>query len=171
MSSRPEDKTSRIPPAAAQSSAMPHPDNLQPDKVVTVLCVSAQDSDHHSLGHLFSRTKWTLLEARSCAEALRLLRARPVPVVVCDCSLPDGGWKEVLEEAAAFPHPPVVIVTSRLADDRLWSEVMNLGGYDVLEKPFNQSELVRVVSLAWLAWKNQLQRAAAAERTHLANNF
>ena len=170
MSSRPEDETSRIPPAAAQNAAMPHPDHLQPDKVVTVLCVSAHDSDHHSLGHLFSRTKWTLLEARSRAEALRLLRERLVPVVVCDCGLPDGGWKDVLEEASTLPHPPVVIVASRLADDRLWSEVMNLGGYDVLEKPFNQSELVRVVSLAWLAWKNQLQRAAA-ERAHLANNF
>lgn len=170
MSSRPEKKTSRIPPSAAQNAAMPHADSLQPDKVVTVLCISAHDSDHHSLGHLFSRTKWTLLEARSREEALRLLRAMPVPVVVCDCTLPDGCWKDVIEEAAAFPNPPVVIVTSRLADDRLWSEVMNLGGYDVLEKPFNQSELVRVVSLAWLAWKNQLQRAAA-ERTHLANNF
>jgi FixJ family two-component response regulator len=37
---------------------------------------------------------------------------------------------------------------------------MNGGGYDVLEKPFNHSELVRVVSLAWLAWKDQCQRAA-----------
>jgi DNA-binding response OmpR family regulator len=170
MSSRPEDETSRVPPAAAQNAAMSHADTLQPDKVVTVLCISAHDSDHHSLGHLFSHTKWTLLEARSREEAVRLLRARPVPVVVCDCGLPDGGWKDVIEEAAGLPHPPVVIVTSRLADDSLWSEVMNLGGYDVLEKPFNHSELVRVVSLAWLAWKDQ-RRRAAAERTHLANNF
>ena len=163
MSSRPEDPTSRMPPAAAQNAAMPHPDNLQPDRVVTVLCISAQDSDHHSLSHLFSRTKWTLLEARSREAAARLLRARPVPVIVCDCTLPDGGWKDVLEEAAALPHPPVVIVTSRLADDQLWSEVMNLGGYDVLEKPFNLSELVRVVSLAWLAWKDQRQRGGGGE--------
>ena len=93
--------------------------SLQPDKVVTVLCISALDADHHSLGHLFSRTKWTLLQARSRDEALRLLRVEPVPVVVCDCSLPDGGWKDLLEEAAGLPDPPVVIVTSRLADDRL----------------------------------------------------
>jgi DNA-binding response OmpR family regulator len=144
-------------------------DDLQPDKVVIVLCISAHDSDHHSLGHLFSRTKWTLLEARTRDQAFRLLHAATVPVVVCDCTLPDGTWKDVVEEAATLPHPPVVIVTSRLADDRLWSEVMNLGGYDVLEKPFNQSELVRVVSLAWLAWKNRVQRAAAAEKTHTAN--
>lgn len=169
MSSRPEDETSRMPPRAAQSPAMPRVENLRPDKVVTVLCVSASEPDHYSLGHLFSRTKWTLLKACSREEGLRILRAGPVPVVICDCLLPDGCWKDLIEEAAALPHPPVIIVTSRLADDKLWAEVMNLGGYDVLEKPFNQSELVRVVSLAWLAWKNQRQRAAAAEHSRLAN--
>lgn len=170
MSSRPEDETSRMPPAAAQSPGMPGAGTLHPYKVVTVLSISASEPDHYSLGHLFSRTKWTLLEARSCEEGLRVLRACPVPVVVCDCLLPDGGWKDLIEEAAALPDPPVVIVTSRLADEKLWAEVMNLGGYDVLEKPFDQSELVRVVGMAWMAWKSQQQRAAAVTG-HLANNF
>ena len=42
-----------------------------------------------------------------------------------------------------------MIVTSRLADDRLWAEVLNLGGYDVLAKPFDASEVARVVGTAW----------------------
>ncbi len=57
---------------------------------------------------------------------------------------------------------PLIIVACRLADDRIWSEVMNCGGYDVLEKPFHQAELVRVVSMAWLAWKSQWQRSMDA---------
>jgi hypothetical protein len=42
-----------------------------------------------------------------------------------------------------------MIVTSRLADERLWAEVLNLGGYHLLAKPFDASEVVRVVGTAW----------------------
>ncbi len=169
MSSGSENETPRIPPASAQTPTSRSTGTLQPDRVVTVLCVSPSDSDRYALGHLFSRTKWTLLQARSREEAMATLRAGPVPVVLCDCVLPDGGWKELLEEASLLPDPPVVIVASRLADDRLWADVMNRGGYDVLEKPFHQAELVRVISMAWLAWKNQRQRAAPFEKSQIAN--
>jgi FixJ family two-component response regulator len=45
-----------------------------------------------------------------------------------------------------------VIVTSRLGDDHLWAEVLNLGGYDVLAKPLDGSELFRALSSAWRNW-------------------
>lgn len=133
--------------------------NLKPERVVTVLSISGSEADRRSLGHVFRHTKWTLLEASDRVEAMAILRRAPVPVVICDRSLPDGDWKDVLRDAAALPRPPLLIVACRLADDRLWADVMNSGGYDVLEKPFHHSELVRVVSLAWLAWKGQWQRA------------
>jgi len=44
--------------------------------------------------------------------------------------------------------PPLLIVASRLADERLWAEVLNLGGYDVLLKPFEPAELRRVIGNA-----------------------
>jgi len=145
----------------SHAEAVPPPNDapaaFQPDKIVTVLSVSPSPADQSSLGHLFRHTKWTLLEAATRAEAERTLAGQPVPVVICDSTLPDGDWKGVLQLAGAVRHPPVLIVTSRVADDRLWSEVMEAGAYDVLEKPFNQSELFRVVSLAWLEWKRQFR--------------
>ena len=53
---------------------------------------------------------------------------------------------------------PLLIVTARCADDQLWAEVLNLGGYDVLMKPFERTEVIRVISLAWLNWKNTRER-------------
>jgi DNA-binding NtrC family response regulator len=47
---------------------------------------------------------------------------------------------------------PALIVTCRLADERLWAEALNLGAYDVLAKPFDRDEVLRSVSLAWLNW-------------------
>jgi DNA-binding response OmpR family regulator len=54
--------------------------------------------------------------------------------------------------------PPLLVVTSRVADDRLWSEVLNLGGYDVLAKPLNTKEVFHVAGLAWMSWKQRWQR-------------
>ena len=59
-----------------------------------------------------------------------------------------GNWKDVLEAMRALPVPPLVIVISRESDDHLWAEALNLGAYDVLAKPLDDTEIVRVLSLA-----------------------
>lgn len=76
----------------------------------------------------------------------------PPRVIVCERLLPDGDWRGVLGLALDLPHPPAVIVTCRHADERLWAEVLNLGGYDVLAKPFDEREVVRSLGLAWARW-------------------
>jgi DNA-binding response OmpR family regulator len=38
----------------------------------------------------------------------------------------------------------LLIVVSRLANESLWAEVLNLGGFDVLALPFDREELERV---------------------------
>jgi len=70
-------------------------------------------------------------------------------VVICERDLPDGSWKDVLAITMSLHNPPSVAVTSRLADDYLWMEVLNWGGYDVLAKPLDQCELNRSIQLAW----------------------
>jgi DNA-binding NtrC family response regulator len=55
-------------------------------------------------------------------------------------------------------------VTSRAADERLWAEALNLGAYDVLAKPFDPTEVCRIVSLAWMHWAEQHGPAAPSKR-------
>lgn len=52
-----------------------------------------------------------------------------------------------------------MIVASRLADERLWAEVLNVGGYDLLVKPFEKDEVAWVVGLAFDQW-SRLQSPA-----------
>jgi len=61
----------------------------------------------------------------------------------------------------SLPDPPFLVVTSRLADDRLWAEALNLGAYDVLAKPFDKTEVNRIVRSAWLRWTNRKPSATA----------
>ena len=85
-----------------------------------------------------------------------------MPVVICASDLPDGTWRDVLNQIHMLTHPPVLIVTSRLADDHLWAEVLNLGGYNVLAKPFRESEVKHVVTSLWMQERRQDPQTAAA---------
>jgi DNA-binding response OmpR family regulator len=98
-----------------------------------------------------SRT-FTVNFCATLASALLALRKRQFEVVVCERDLPPGSWKDVLEQVTILPDPPSFIVTSRLADEHLWAEALNLGAYDVLTKPFDSTEAMRVVGAAWRAW-------------------
>ena len=124
------------------------------EAVVSVLAVSSADEDHVSLEHVFSHSNWQLERARSYREAGELLRERAFPVIICAARLPDGTWKDLLRQLGAYAVPPRLIVASATADDDLWGEVLDLGGYDVLGKPFDAAEVIRVVSLAWRQWKH-----------------
>lgn len=141
---------------------------LQPERAVIVLEVSPFESDHAALQRIFSHSNWKLHISRTCAEAIAFLKKKLIPVVVCERDLPDGSWKDIVERTAQSANPPAVIVSSRLADDGLWSEVLNCGGYNVLAKPFQDAEVFRDVSHAWLQWKSRaggLRHAQERPRT------
>ena len=87
-------------------------------------------------------------------------------VVISDAELPDGDWKTALNQLASKAVPMPLIVASRLADDELWAEVLNLGGSDVLALPFDHGEVIRSVSLAWR--KAQDGNAAAGRRSPIS---
>ncbi len=128
------------------------------DKTVAVLAVSPYDEDHACLRMIFGHSNWKISTARNCHEAVRFLQSNRMAVLICECDLPDGTWRNLLEALALLPYPPLLVVASKHADDSLWAEVLNLGAYDVLSKPFDRAEVTRIISLAWLHWKEQMAR-------------
>lgn len=126
-------------------------------EAVKVLLVSPLDDDQRFLTQILRHSKWKYYVARSRAEALTFLRDNTVPVLICEADLGDGTWRDLLDETSGREHAPLLIVTSRFADDALWAEVLNLGGYNVLAQPFDSREVFRVVGNAWLHWKNRVK--------------
>lgn len=113
-----------------------------------ILSVSTARLDHTTLYRMIDHATWQLAAANTCRDAYKQLRKGGTQVVFCECDLSDGSWKDLLNYAADMTQPPVVIVTSRLADAYLWSEVLNLGGFDVLAKPFVEKEVRQVLASA-----------------------
>ncbi len=113
-----------------------------------LLRVSPSAEDHAALERICERTRWRTTEAYTFQEALVRMAEEQPDVVLCEANLPDGTWRDLLAELSHGSNPPYLIVTSRLADESLWAEVLNLGGYDVLAQPFEPVEIYRVVGFA-----------------------
>jgi DNA-binding response OmpR family regulator len=122
------------------------------------MVLSSNEEDHRDLRNIFNHSKWHIHVAQGWGDARPYLERHRISVVICDHDVPGGGWRGVLGSLSEIEDAPLLIVTSRLADDFLWAEVLNLGGYDVLMKPFDPSEVYRVVCLAWMNWKELRDR-------------
>jgi response regulator RpfG family c-di-GMP phosphodiesterase len=107
-------------------------DNCVREQSVFALLVGDLGCDRLLMYEVFRQTGWRLIEARTRRQALKRLRSDPVQVVVAANDTPNWGWKAVLNDLRHLNPPPQLIVTSRTADEGLWSEVLNFGGYDVL---------------------------------------
>jgi DNA-binding response OmpR family regulator len=133
-------------------SKNPVPD---PDEPVSVLLMSFTAEDQVDLCQILAHPNWQLHGCAGCGQALAFLRRQQVPVVVCEGNHPDGNWRDLLNGTQELPLPPSVLVCSRLPDESLWAEVLNLGGCDVLVQPFEQDEVLRVAYMAWQNWKRR----------------
>src|SRR6266446_4628777 len=90
-----------------------------------------------------------VLPVCDCNEARRMLETQPmVQVVVTDARLHDGDWRRVLEIVVRGRRKIEVVVCSRLGDPKLWLDVLEQGGYDVLVEPFEHEEVRRIVKAA-----------------------
>src|SRR5262249_42486198 len=101
-------------------------------QVPTVLVVSPITENRERLQQALHGIHWKIQGVQTYRETLAVLRREWPHVIICECPLADGSWKDLLSLVAPLLDAPLLIVTSRSADDYLWSEVLNMGGHDVL---------------------------------------
>ena len=129
---------------------------------VSAVAIGEFGADRLLLHDVFAKPGWRLFEARDRRHAMRLLESTPVQVVIADDELPNWKWKRILTDLRRLAHPPELIVTSRTADDYLWAEVLNIGGYDVLPQPLARDEVERVIAAAWRHYSRPAPKSAQA---------
>jgi DNA-binding NtrC family response regulator len=101
-----------------------------------------------TLAHMEAR----VLAATNCREARQLLASEgPMDVVVTEVSLPDGNWCDLLLSMVKHGLDASLVVISGSDDQRLWSEVLWRGAYDMLVEPFGPEEARRALEGAWRA--------------------
>jgi DNA-binding response OmpR family regulator len=136
-------------------SAHTHPVNIP------ILLVSPHPADVAALRHILHHSDWEITHVETVNAARKHLSRHAAAVVLCERDLPDGSWSDILSTTSEIEQAPLLLVISRHADDALWAEVLNVGGYDVLLKPFDKAEVARVVGMAWRNWWNLCTGTAA----------
>lgn len=143
----------RKPPGTETSSA----------PTVRVLLVSPSDADHAALCEILQQVRqnpetncrWLVCPVISLESVAEVLEKQEIPIVISDDSVSPGTWQMIVQRISLVPDPPLLIVTSRWADEHLWAEALNLGAWDVLAKPFSTEEVIRVVNSAWRHWQDR----------------
>jgi DNA-binding NtrC family response regulator len=133
----------------------------------TILAIFPAGEDRTALVRIFGQADWRVEFAGGLEEAQAARHECAVAVVISETRLPDGHtWKDLLHDLQNVPDPPPLVVADRLADDRLWAEVLNLGAYDLLMTPFDAREVLRTVSLA-CGFRNDFPETAKARQDPL----
>jgi adenylate cyclase len=132
-----------------------------------LLVVDDNEDNRYTLTRRLAREGYaTLATAANGREALELLRARPIDLVLLDIMMPDMNGYEVLEQMKAdaqLRHIPVIMI-SAVDDVESVIRCIELGAEDYLPKPFNPT-LLRARVGASLERKNlhDQVRAQAAD--------
>ena len=130
---------------------------------VSALFVGGDEDELRLVREVFREYGWQLFEAPDRRRASQCLRRHSVQVVIVKSDMPDGSWREMLGHLRRLARPPLLIVASRTADEHLWAEVLNIGGYDVLAQPFERDEMVRVVASARRHFDYRPERAGTPD--------
>jgi DNA-binding NtrC family response regulator len=130
--------------------------------VIPILSLSPNQEDHEALRGIIE-PDFEVYPARTLQTGQSILRRRTVAVVVCEEDLRPGSWRDILSTTFGEPDSPVFIVTSLHADEALWAEVLNLGAFDLLSKPFGAGEVSRVIASALFHWTVRQEPHCASE--------
>jgi adenylate cyclase len=151
-----------------------------------LLVVDDNEDNRYTLTRRLDRLGYTnVATATNGREALELLQAKPIDLVLLDIMMPDMNGYEVLERLKADPqrrHIPVIMIS---AIDEVESVIrcVELGAEDYLSKPFNPTLLrarvgaslerkklhdqVRAQAADLAAWNQTLEQRVAEQLTEI----
>ena len=113
---------------------------------LTALVVIADKRRTSSLiPHLYAANVEVRL-VETCREARTFLSRRPTTdLVIADVSVGDGNWCTIVRHVVDYAERAAIVVVSSDADERLWSEILWRGVYDLWIEPFDGHEVKRVI--------------------------
>ncbi|HTY07831.1 MAG TPA: sigma-54 dependent transcriptional regulator [Candidatus Edwardsbacteria bacterium] len=116
--------------------------------MTTVLIVDDEAPQRSIVSDILKSAGYEVLAAASAAEALQLLRQRPVQVALTDLKMPGKSGLTLIEEIRKLDDPPEAVLVTAYGSIETAVKAMKLGAYDYLTKPLERDELLLVVERA-----------------------
>jgi signal transduction histidine kinase len=123
-----------------------------------VLVVDDEKVIRDGCSRMLGSEGYQVMTAANGREALDVLAAEPVDLILCDLKMPVMGAIEVLEQVTVHhPDVPLIIITGHGTVANA-VECMKKGAYDFITKPFRADHLILIV-------KRALEKQALERRT------
>ena len=139
----------------------------------TVLIVDDEKNYPRILGAVLEEEGFEVLTANSGAEALEVLHASDIDLVLTDMKMPELDGIDLLAKIkASNPQLPVIMMTAHGTVDKA-VEAMEKGAYSYLLKPFDNDRLIIYVNKAVAIYRvikeNRRLRSAVTNRYSFGN--
>ncbi len=134
LNARAELPTLRVPPSGSrrEDSAL---------RKATVLVVDDEELYRNALERILARAGHSVVTARDATEALAIVSAQPIDLVLADIQMPGINGIELIRQILDFaPDLPCIVVTGHGSSERS-VEALRAGAFWYLEKPFDQGHL------------------------------
>ncbi len=106
----------------------------------TILVVDHDPQTYKILDIVLDKNDFEVVECLSGAQAIRLCVSISPDIILLDFDMPDMKGKDIIKSIREWSQTPVIIVSSRKADDDV-IHGLNYGADDYVIKPFNTDVL------------------------------
>lgn len=114
-----------------------------------ILVVDDEERFRNTMCKLLTVEGYEASTAGSGQEALEELRNNPYDMVILDIKMPEMGGVQVLSEIKKIDASLEVIIMTGYASVDTAKEIMKLGAYDYLLKPYVIAELLEKIDAAY----------------------
>ena len=116
--------------------------------LIPILLASERNDDYRTLQALLQNTRWTLVRPLSWGEVSSFCDRAVNPVVLVDRHFQGSDWRFTVSSLLNTTASCCLILLSDVSDPYLWNELVQQGGFDVLARPFERSEVLRTLAFA-----------------------
>ncbi|WP_407425910.1 response regulator [Arcticibacter sp.] len=128
-----------------------------PEKKITILYVDDEENNLYSFKATF-RMKYKVLIALSGDEALEIMKAKPVHIIITDQRMPNMTGVEFLEKVIEMFPDPIRILLTGYADMGAVVDAVNKGKiFHYLAKPWNEEELDLTITRAFEKYEEKAE--------------
>ena len=116
--------------------------------LIPILLASERDDDYRRLQALLQNTRWTLVRPLSWGEVSSFCDRAVNSVVLVARHFQGSDWRFTVSSLLNTTASCCLILLSDVSDPYLWNELVQQGGFDVLARPFERSEVLRTLAFA-----------------------
>lgn len=141
-----------------------------PENKITILYVDDEENNLFSFKATF-RIKYNVLTALSGDEALRILEANRVHIIITDQRMPEMTGVEFLEKVLQKYPDPMRILLTGYADMGAVVDAVNKGKiFHYLAKPWNEEELDMTISRAYQKYLEKAELKKMNQKLETSND-